>query len=82
LLTDSVIGCRPYEICALFAGAVGLGAMIVTPVRASVTDSGATEVLSTLLGRVGLAFSHATVTARNERAPKRVVDLKIMCSYQ
>ena len=55
---------------------------MVAPVRASVTDAGAAEAVSTELGRAGLAFSHPTVTASKRRAAKNVVDLLIMCSYR
>src|SRR5689334_18598879 len=77
------MGCVAHAIDALLAGVAGRAAMMVTPVRASVTDSAeADEAVSTPLGRVGLAFWQPSANAQSAATPATPIFLLNMCTYR
>ena len=73
------MGCWAHGICAPAAGLAGLPAMMVAPLRASVTDAAVADAESTSEGRVGLAFSQAVVVTRRANALQTVKNLSFMC---
>ena len=79
--TVNVSGCSENLNCWLAVGETGVGAVRVTPVVASVTAA-VPPVVVLSVGRVGLAFVQAIVTARSANALQIPIDFSFMCSYR